>query len=180
MAHVIHDIKDRDSYLIRPCVTSIWSAATLLLELFPNIGSRLYFTGGSFGGGLGALALPWDERFTRAHLKVPTFGHHPIRNTCPCEGSGKSAAERASAHAEAMDVLSYYDAATAASHIRIPTFGAPALFDPKVPPPGQFAVTNALPPASKTRILQAGHFEYPDQQIEGQALRADLESFFTP
>jgi cephalosporin-C deacetylase len=180
MAHVIHGIEDRDSYLIRPCVTSIWSAASLLLELFPNIGSRLYFTGGSFGGGLGALALPWDARFTRAHLKVPTFGHHPIRNTCPCEGSSKAVADYAAAHPEAMETLAYYDAAVAASHIRIPTFSAPALFDPKVPPPGQFAVTNALPPASQTRILQAGHFEHPDLQIENQALRTDLVTFFAP
>jgi cephalosporin-C deacetylase len=34
MAHVVHGISSRETYLIRPCVTSIWSAATLLLELF--------------------------------------------------------------------------------------------------------------------------------------------------
>ena len=179
MAHVIHGIGSRDTYLIRPCVTSIWSAATLLLALFPDTANRLFFTGGSFGGGLGALALPWDDRFIGAHLKVPTFGHHAIRNTCPCEGSGQAVAELVAEQPEAMDVLAYYDAATAASHIKIPVFGAPALFDPKVPPPGQFAVTNALPKKGRTCILQAGHFTYPDQPEEDRSLRTDLQRYFS-
>lgn len=179
MGHVVHGIESRETYLIRPCVTSIWSAASLLLDLYPDIGKRLYFTGGSFGGGLGALALPWDDRFSKGHLRVPTFGNHPIRNICPCEGSGKAVAEYVASHPEATSVLAYYDAAIAASHIKIPVLGAPALFDPKVPPPGQFAVTNALPEISRTRILQAGHFNYPDQEAELSALREDLKQWFS-
>ena len=179
MGHVIHRIDDRDAYLIRPCVTSIWSATTLLLELFPDAIGRIYFRGASFGGGIGALALPWDDRLTKAHLKVPTFGNHPIRNVCPCEGSGKAAAEHVAANPCASSVLAYYDAATAASYIRIPVHGAPALFDPKVPPPGQFAVTNALPNTAQIRILKAGHFEYPGQQEENAALNDDLAAWFS-
>jgi cephalosporin-C deacetylase len=179
MSHVVSGIDSRETYLIRPCVTSIWSAATLLLDLFPDVKPRLHFTGGSFGGGLGALALPWDDRFSKGHLRVPTFGNHPIRNICPCEGSGKAVADHVIQHPEATSILAYYDAAIAASHIQIPVFGAPALFDPKVPPPGQFAVTNALPRNARTRILQAGHYTYPDQQEELAALRADLLDWFS-
>lgn len=80
---------------------------------------------------MGALALPWDDRFTRAHLKVPTFGHHAIRNVCSCEGSGQAVAAYVADHPEAMDVLAYYDAATAASHIEIPVFGAPPCLTPR-------------------------------------------------
>ena len=54
---------------------------------------RLDYMGISFGGGIGALALPWDERFHRAHLNVPSFGHHPLRLTLPepdTTGSGSN------------------------------------------------------------------------------------------
>ena len=179
-SHVVHGLDSRDDYLIRPCVSAIWSAATLLLDLFPDIRSRLFFTGGSFGGGLGALALPWDRRFTRGFLKVPTFGNHPLRVVCPCEGSGKAVAEYVGRDPGAMTTLAYYDAATAASRIEIPIFGAPALFDPKVPPSGQFAVTNALPQNRQIRILQAGHFSYPDQAQEDADIREALLTWFEP
>ena len=49
-----------------------------------------WYLGISFGGGIGALALPWDERFHRAHLNVPSFGHHPLRLGMPCVGSGEA------------------------------------------------------------------------------------------
>ena len=177
--HVVHGIENREDYLIRPCVASLWSAASLLLDLFPKAKDRLYYIGGSFGGGLGALALPWDDRFTKGCLRIPTFGNHPIRVICPCEGSGKAVAEHVAHSPGAMSVLAYYDAATAASHIRIPVFGAPAVFDPKVPPPGQFAVTNALPDSRRIRIMPAGHFTYPDQPTHDAALRSDLKEWFS-
>ena len=63
--HVLHCIENRDAYIIRGCVAGIWSAATALLEMYPAIEDRLYFSGSSFGGGLGALALPWDNRFRK-------------------------------------------------------------------------------------------------------------------
>ena len=69
---------------------------------------------------------------------MPTFGHHPLRVECPCQGSGNAVREYLQARPEVMDVLQYYDAATAAGYIESPTLVSPALFDPKVPPPGQF------------------------------------------
>jgi len=133
MGKVVHGIEDRTTYTIRPCVSSIWSATSLLIQLFPSTIEQLYFTGGSFGSGLGALAIPWDNRFSRAFLKVPTFGHHTIRNTCPCEDSGQAIAEHVTENPEAMKVLAYYDAATTASHIDIPVFGAPCPVRPQSP-----------------------------------------------
>src|SRR5690606_19058458 len=63
--HVLHGISSRESYVIGGCVQDVWVAITALQELFPRAG-RVDLRGGSFGGGLGALALPWDERITAA------------------------------------------------------------------------------------------------------------------
>jgi cephalosporin-C deacetylase len=174
--HVIHHIEDRNTYIIRHSVASLWSAASVLLELYPTIQNQLYFSGGSFGGGLGALALPWDARFKKAHLSVPTFGHHPIRLQCPCNGSGEAVRLLHQEKPEIAHTLQYFDAATAASHIQIPVLGSPALFDPSVPPPGQFAVCNAL---SNMHILSAGHFTYDTQVEEQKTLQQELTKWFT-
>ncbi|HYE04338.1 MAG TPA: acetylxylan esterase [Planctomycetota bacterium] len=171
--HVVHGIASRDTYLIRACVAATWSAASALLALAPDVGRSLWYAGGSFGGGLGALALPWDARFARACLIVPTFGHHPLRLRCPCVGSGESVRRHAAAHPEVVDVLAYYDAAVAARRIAIPTVVVPARFDPAVPPPGQFAVANAIAGARVVPIT-AGHHDNPDEVADQRAVRAAL------
>jgi len=175
--HVIHGIDSRESYILRPSVAMLWSAAAVLLSLQPQIADHLAYTGGSFGGGLGALALPWDARFVRAHLGVPTFGHHPLRLQCPCVGSGEAVRCYYRDHPDVVDVLQYYDAATAASHISIPVLVSPALFDPAVPPPGQFAVANAIPDR-QLFVLKAGHFDHEGGAAEELALREALERWF--
>jgi len=159
LRHVVHGIESRDDYILRGCVADLWAAATALLELFPDLAARLHYTGGSFGGGLGALALPWDSRFTRAFLEVPTFGNHPLRVTLPCCGSGAAVRSRFRRHPEVLQVLAHYDAATAARRIAIPVLAAPALFDPAVPPPGQWAVVNALAGPREVFVLLTGHFD---------------------
>ena len=156
--HVVHGIGHRDTYLIRFCVASLWSAGSVLRELHPNL--PLHFVGGSFGGGLGALAMPWDVRFSAGFLEVPTFGHHPLRLQCQCVGSGESVRRWRTDHPEVLEVLRYYDAAVAAAHIAVPVVCAPALFDPAVPPPGQWAVANALPKGEIVPVT-AGHFDHP-------------------
>ncbi len=55
--------------------------------------------------------------------------------------------------------------------------GAPALFDPGVPPPGQFAVTNAIENAT-THLLPAGHFEYPGRDQDQSALASEVTRWF--
>ncbi|MFF8567465.1 acetylxylan esterase [Streptomyces albidoflavus] len=184
-AHVLHGISSRDTYVIGECVADLWCAASALLELVPELahrpsGPRLGYLGESFGGGLGALALPWDDRFAAARLTVPTFGNHPLRLTLPCAGSGESVRRHHREHPQVVDVLRYFDAATAATLVRVPTLVAAALFDPAVPPPGQFAVHNALPEEVRAlHVLSAGHFNHPGADEEAAGLARAEREFFT-
>ncbi|MDQ1033977.1 cephalosporin-C deacetylase [Streptomyces sp. V3I8] len=177
--HVLHGIASRDTYLIGDCVAGLWGAASALLELAPSLdGDRLGYLGESFGGGIGALALPWDDRFAAARLTVPTFGNHPLRLTLPCTGSGESVRTHVRRHPEAVEVLAYFDAATAAARLRIPVLTACALSDPAVPPPGQFAVYNSLAGPRRLEVLEAGHIPYPGEAAERRRLGRATEEFF--
>jgi cephalosporin-C deacetylase len=177
--HVLHDIDKRDRYILGGCVEDLWLAVSVLIELFPETAGHIGYMGISFGGGIGALAFPWDERIRIAHLSVPTFGHAPLRLNLPTLGSGESVRTFERQHGHVLDTLRYYDAATAGRHSRIPVHVAAALFDPAVAPPGQFAIYNALPEPKRLFVLDAGHFGYPRQAEQGRQLRADLETFFT-
>lgn len=157
--HVVHGIEGRETYLHRGCTTDIWAAATALLEVEPQIVGSLCYWGESFGGGIGAMALPWDQRFRRAFLDIPSFGHHPLRLTLPCCGSGEAVGRYYANHPEVAEVLRYFDAAVHARHIICPTMIAAACFDPAVPPPGQFAVYHALRCERELFVRQYAHFQ---------------------
>ncbi|MEU5646662.1 acetylxylan esterase [Streptomyces milbemycinicus] len=179
--HVLHGIASREAYVIGECVADLWCAASALLELVPALGEpepRIGYRGVSLGGGLGALALPWDDRFAAGQLTVPTFGNHPLRLTLDCVGSGAAVRRYHADHPEVVDVLGYFDAATAAGRLHKPVLVAAALFDPSVPPPGQFAVYNALAEAGELQVLEAGHFEYEGTQAEQAELDAVTAEFF--
>lgn len=178
--HVLHGIGSRETYVHRGCAADVWCAASALLEILPGTASDLRYYGGSFGGGIGALALPWDERFQRGFLDIPSFGNHPLRVQLPCVGSGEFVRYHHRQHPEVLDVLAYFDAATAARHMRQPVFVAAALFDPAVPPPGQFAVYNALPSPKGLFVRSAAHFESRFAEPEGQELRGILTPWFFP
>ena len=47
-----------------------------------------------------------------------------------------------------------------------------------VAPPGQFAVHNAVPGEKELFVLNAGHFEYPQQAQQEAALLLELKRFF--
>ncbi|MCG3149390.1 MAG: Cephalosporin-C deacetylase [Verrucomicrobiae bacterium] len=177
--HVLHGIEDKDTYVHRGCVADVWGAASALLELYPGAARHLHYHGGSFGGGIGALALPWDNRFHKAFLDVPSFGQHPLRLIFQCTGSGEAVRLYAKEHPEVIDVLQYFDAATAARHIKIPVLVAAALFDPAVPPPGQFAVFNALPVQKELFVRRAAHFEWAGQAHENDDLSTRLWQWFS-
>lgn len=157
--HVVHGLANRDTYIHRGCVADIWAAATTLLTLAPELTGRLRYWGGSFGGGIGAMAVPWDNRFSRAFLDIPSFGHHPLRLQLPCTGSGEAVRQYHATHPNVLDVLRYYDAAICASYIKVPTLVAAAKFDPAVPPPGQFAVYHALRCERELFVREYAHFE---------------------
>lgn len=178
--HVLHDIHLRDRYILGGCVEDLWTGVTALLRLFPELESRLGYMGISFGGGIGALGIPWDPRIHRGHLNVPTFGHHPLRLRLPTVGSAASVQGFAKRHGNVLETLAYYDAAVAARHIHRPMHIAAALFDPSVAPPGQFAIYNALPGEKRLFVLKAGHFDYPGRDEQDKQLLADLVEFFQP
>ncbi|AHF89429.1 deacetylase [Opitutaceae bacterium TAV5] len=185
--HVLHGIGNRETYVHRFCAADIWRAASVLLEAVPELlegrgagsaGGKLDYIGGSFGGGIGALALPWDARFRRAHLSVPSFGNHPLRLGLPCSGSGESVRLHAQRHPEVREVLAYFDAAVAARRITIPVLVEAAYFDPAVPPAGQFSVYHALGGLKQLHASAAGHFDHAGTPAEQAALRAELVAFF--
>ncbi len=175
--HVLHDIQDRHRYILGGCVEDLWLAVSTLLELFPVVAGQVVYSGVSFGGGIGALAVPWDARVGR---QVPTFGHQALRLTLPCIGSGEAVRVFQSQHGfHVIDTLAYYDAASAARHLRIPALVAVALFDPIVSPPGQFAVFNAIAePLKRLFVLQTGHFGHAGQQQQLWEMKRELASFF--
>jgi cephalosporin-C deacetylase len=98
--------------------------------------------------------------------------------TLPCAGSGESVRSHYRRHPEVLQVLQYFDSALAAKHIRIPVYVTAALFDPAVPPPGQFAVYNALPAEKELFVREAAHFEFPGQAAESDRVFSRLTEWF--
>lgn len=177
--HVLHGIDRRETYVHRHCVMDNWRAASVLHEAVPESRPRLDYVGGSFGGGIGALTLPWDKRIRAAYLCVPSFGNHPLRLQLPCSGSGESVRLLAQRRPETREVLAYFDAAIAARHTTIPVIVAAAAFDPAVPPAGQYSVYHSLGGPKELFPLTAGHYEgYPGQSREELELQAALRRFF--
>jgi cephalosporin-C deacetylase len=176
--HVLCGIGKPDEYVIGGCVDDVWLAVSALLALFPAARGHVGYVGTSFGGGIGALALPWDARIQRAHLHVPTFGNQPLRLQLPTIGSGAAVQRYQQSYGNVMDTLQYYDAGCAATFIQQPVHVAAACFDPAVAPPGQFAIYNALAGEKSLFVLEAGHFAYPNQAAQEQALYKELECFF--
>lgn len=176
--HVLHHIDDRDRYVLGGCVDDLWLAISVMLARYPDAADRIGYMGISFGGGIGALALPWDQRVAKVHLNIPTFGHQPLRMELPSAGSANAVQNYARDHGNAADTLAYYDAAVAASHARQPLLMAAALFDPFVAPPGQFAIFNAWDGPKTLVVVDAGHFDYPNRPLQEQRLVDDLQRFF--
>ncbi len=178
--HVLHDIDNRDHYILGGCVDDVWVGVSTLLQLFPELAGHIGYLGISFGGGIGAMAMAWDRRIARGHLNVPSFGHQPLRLRLPSVGSAAAVQRYVGTQNRLSDTLAYYDAAVAARSIHQPMHIAAARFDPAVAPPGQFAVYNAIPADKRLFVLEAGHFDYPQRARQTQDLLAQLWTFFAP
>jgi cephalosporin-C deacetylase len=178
--HVLHDIDKPDRYILGGCVEDLWVAVSVLATLFPALDGRIGYSGISFGGGIGALAIPFDKRIDRGHLVVPTFANMPLWLTLPTIGSGHSVQNYQKTHPDVVKTLGLFDAATAAAGIEIPMLVAVARFDPAVAPPCQFSLANALPPSNnhETFVLDAGHFDYPDMEKQHALLTEKVRQFF--
>ncbi|MBE6366781.1 MAG: hypothetical protein E7052_02580 [Lentisphaerae bacterium] len=156
--HVLHGIDCKENYILRGVIADQWMAARVLLDMFPDTEENLCYTGGSMGGGMGALLLAWDKRFRAAYLNIPTFGSE-VRFDHQSTGSGEACRMYVLEHPEALEVLRWFDASAAAKYISIPTACAPAQFDPCVAPVGQFSIANALSDKIKTLFIrEVGHF----------------------
>ena len=159
-AHAGYGIHSRETYVIRGAVTDIWETASVLADLFPDTADNLNYTGGSLGGGLGAILLPWDARFKAGEINVPTLAG-PMQFAYGGDGtSGPGTTRRNAALSDpaCMRALSYFDGASAARRIRIPILITPALSDHSNPPPAQFAIANAIPEQFRIlRVREVGH-----------------------
>lgn len=179
--HVLHQLTQRNDYILGLCVSDLWQAVSALLTLFPHLQEHLGYMGLSFGGGIGAMALGFETRISRAHLNVPSFGQHRLRLRLATLGSGHYVQQAFQQQKKTiLNVLRYHDAASAAKRIRIPMHCACALLDPAVAPPGQFAIYNALSGPKQLFVLPAGHQPYPEQVQTEQALQRELNAFFAP
>jgi len=178
MWHVLHDIHDRNRYVLGGCVEDLWQGVSALLRMCPEVTGHVGYLGISFSGGVGALALPWDDRVQRAHLNVPTFGNQPLRLELGSIGSAASVQRFARRHPRVRETLAYFDAATAARYLRQPVHCACAPFDPAVAPAGQFSIYNAIPGPKSLFTLTAGHHAYSDQGKEEQELLREIDNYF--
>ena len=176
--HVLHHIENKNQYILGDCVADLWLGVSVLLEMFPQVTGHIGYMGTSFGGGIGALAVAWEPRITRAHLNVPSFGNQPLRAQLASVGSAASVQAFLPKCPAAQHVLAYYDAASAARFIQIPMFCACALFDPAVAPAGQFAIYNALSGPKELFILAAGHHPYALENRQAIALKQEIHTFF--
>ncbi|MDR3496395.1 MAG: acetylxylan esterase [Ancalomicrobiaceae bacterium] len=178
--HVLHDIDSPERYIIGGCVEDLWLAVSALLRLYPELAGRIGYSGVSLGGGIGALAIAFDARIDRGHLGLPTFGNRPLWLTLPTVGSAHAVQQFQWTHGPVLQTLRLFDAATAATRIRVPMLVAVARFDPAVAPPCQFSVANALPTSNDHEIviLDAGHCDYPGSVEQNAALLETLRRFF--
>ncbi|WP_226531093.1 acetylxylan esterase [Microbacterium paraoxydans] len=156
--HVLGGIDDPERYVLGLCARDLWLAADALTALVGDL--PLYYVGESFGGGIGALALPWDGRYVGATLIVPSFGQYDERLAVPCLGSGETVRRHVLAHPSAREGLRWFDASTGIGFARVPVRVEAALWDQYVPPQGQFAVAAGARDV-ELAVLPAGHTEYP-------------------
>lgn len=177
--HVLHNIQDKQQYILGGCVQDIWCSISALLTLFPQLNNRIGIAGSSFGGGIGMFATAFDPRISRAHFHVPTFGNLALRMRLPTWGSTESLQKFAENHPGIIHkTLPYFDASCASGFISQPTHWALALFDPYVAPPGQFSIYNAAGGEKQLYLQDAGHFAYRNGPKQRRELRKQLEVYF--
>jgi cephalosporin-C deacetylase len=154
--HVLWGIERPETYSHVGAVADTAVAGSVGLMLAPGV-ERLLYAGLSFGGGIGAITVGFDTRFDAAILELPSFGFYSWRLSVPSTGSGEIVRRHLVDHPEVRSTLRYTDAATAARRIHVPTLVMPALADPAVPPPSQFAIATAIGGPTWIHVLPEGH-----------------------
>lgn len=168
--HVVDGIDSPETYELGHSVQDIWSATSALIDAVPTARERIYLDGTSFGGGIGTMALAFDRRFARAYLEVPTFGAQPLRLETPSHGSAEAVRHYANGprRNRVLRTLRYFDAATAARFVRVPTMVSAATRDAFVLPAGQFAIYNGLAGPRRLFVMSAGHAPISDREEDVQ------------
>ena len=160
--HCIYEVRNKEKFIITGAVIDLWTALSVVADMFPDTKDNWNYSGGSLGGGLGAIGMPWDPRIKSAELNVPTLaGPYQFQFQLLASPQDPAAIRARSALADpaAMETFHYCNAVTAASKFNIPVLMTPALFDPSNPPPAQFAIANAIPKDKLIlRIRETGHF----------------------
>lgn len=177
--HVLLGIGDRARYAQRFAVADIWRAASILLAQYPKAEGALDFRGGSFGGGIGVMALAWDGRFRRAVLDVPSFGDYPTRLGRRSTGSCEAVRRHVDRAPEDRATLDYFDAAIAAGLVTIPVLVAAARLDPAVDPRGQFAIYRALAGPKQLVVRSAGHTDLDRELVEEPVVESAKQAFLS-
>ncbi len=72
---------------------TLWSAVSIMMDLYPDTADNICFSGGSLGGGTGLMAIPWDNRIRAGHISVPTLGN-PFQLQFPLPGNEPGATRR--------------------------------------------------------------------------------------
>ena len=175
--HCIYGIDDKEKFVITGAVIDLWTALSVAADMFPDTKENWNYSGGSLGGGLGAIGMPWDARVKSAELNIPTLaGPYQFQFQLLASPDDPAAirARCAFADPKAMESIYYCNAVTAASYFNIPVLMTPARFDPSNPPPAQFAIANAIPKDKLIlRIRDTGHFTPTDN--DKNILEPELE-----
>ena len=159
-----------EHYVITDGVRNLWIALTILIDMFPDTADNILCSGGSLGGAMGTLCIPWDDRIHYGNLNVPTLGGRIMLNYPGDPGEpGETRRQMALAGPAGMRIIDLCNASAAARFIRVPTIVTPALCDHTVPPPGQFAVANSIPEKYRIlRIREVGHAQPTEADLAMQ------------
>ena len=157
--HAAYGFDDPEKYVITAGVRDLWIALTIMIDMFPDTANNILCNGGSLGGGMGAMCIPWDERIHYGELNVPTLGGRILLDyPMPPNTPGETRRQKALASSEGMKIIDFCNGSAAAQFIKVPTIVTPALCDKVVPPPGQFAIANSIPePYRHLHIREVGH-----------------------
>ena len=180
--HAAYGFHDPEKYVLIAGVRNLWTAISIMIDMFPDVKENIVCSGGSLGGAMGAMCTAWDPRIKAAELNVPTLGG---RITLDYPGNeddpSYTRVSLAKASEQGMRTFDLCSAASAARYIRVPVLVTPALSDHNVPPPGQFAVANSIPEEYRIlRIREVGHHAptEADQLLEENELEPIRKKIF--
>ena len=178
--HAAYGFDDPENYVITGGVRDLWISLSILIDMFPDTAENILCSGISLGGGMGALAIPWDDRIHYGELDIPSLGGRIALDIPAIPGTARHTRNSlATASGKGMRIIDLCNASSAAGAIRVPTLITPALMDETVPPPEQFAVANSIPEKYRImRIKDVGHADPTERDMALEKELAEIRSGF--